>query len=160
MNNSVLRNWVMGLPLRAQGTLLVAMRGCDVRAKFPLDSPDKNLVAAIRYAVCVPADEREVDSEPGCFMQSEPPMDFKPAMIEHYPCHYVMHLFHAVEVLGYLHPSKTYRPKWHTLYLRFCKAFHVEPEDYFTMTRRLTEDRIANNSVVLSPDDNVRCSNG
>lgn len=35
---SVLRDWVMELPLREQGTLLTCIRGCDLTPKLPLHS--------------------------------------------------------------------------------------------------------------------------
>jgi hypothetical protein len=33
--SSVLQDWVQELPLRAQGTLLTGIRGCDVAPKLP-----------------------------------------------------------------------------------------------------------------------------
>jgi hypothetical protein len=40
---SVLQDWVCNLPLRMQGTLLTAIRGCDLTPKLPLDSTERNL---------------------------------------------------------------------------------------------------------------------
>jgi len=145
---SVLRDWVMELPLREQGTLIVALRGCDVAPKFPLDSPERRLTAAVRYAVCNPADEREVDSQPGAFMTRVVPLDVKLSMFEHYPQHWVGHIIHACEVLGYRHPNPLVREAWFTLYAGFCKSLHLPSESKETMIERLSEDRIAQGTVV------------
>lgn len=147
---SVLRDWVMELPLREQGTLLTAVRGCDLTPKFPLDSLERRLVAAIRYSFLNPADEREVDREPGTFMSRRIPdaRSFKPSTLGHYPQHWVAHVMHAVEVLGYRHPQINVRSEWHELYLVFCRSFHVPPESFDQFKLRMTEDRIAAGTVV------------
>lgn len=145
---SVLRPWVMQLPLREQGTLVVALRGCDVAPKMPLDSPERRMTAALRYAVMIPADPREVDYGAGCFMLSKPPMDVKLSMFEHYPLHWVTHIIHACEVLGYRHPESLQGSAWLMLYVRFVRALHMVPENEQTFTARLGEDRIANGTVV------------
>lgn len=147
---SVLRPWVMALPLREQGTLIVALRGCDSAPKFPLDSPERRMTAALRWAVCIPADEREVDSEPGCFMLSTPPMDAKLSMFEHYPQHWVGHVIHACEVLGYRHPEDEQGSDWLALYRRFVYSLHMRAESKEDMIARLSEDRVAKGTVVQS----------
>lgn len=146
---SVLREWVMALPLREQGALIVATRGCDLAPKFPLDSPERRMTAAIRYAVCVPADVREVDAAPGCFMLSTPPMDVKIAMFEHYPLHWCLHIVHACQIIGYRHPDQTgVGASWRELYTRFVFAMHLHTESPIEMYERLSEDRIAKGTVV------------
>jgi hypothetical protein len=44
---SVMRRWVTQLPIKHQGTLVCAVRGCDTRSK---DDPSKPLVRMIRRA--------------------------------------------------------------------------------------------------------------
>jgi hypothetical protein len=66
---SVLQDWVMHLPLREQGALVVGTRGCDEAPKLPLDSIERQLTAFLRYLVLVPADIREVGIE-GEFFKS------------------------------------------------------------------------------------------
>lgn len=146
--NSYLRPWVQRLPLRYQGALLVATRGCDLTPKYPLDSWERQLVAAIRFAVGFPADPREVDSEIGCFMQSSPPMDMKVSAFGHYPHHWVVHVMHACEIIGYRHPDVAVRGLWTELYTRFCTSLHVNPEQPDQLETRMTEDRIASGTVV------------
>ncbi len=154
---SILRDWVTQLPLREQGTLLTAIRGCDLTPKFPLDAPERQLVAAIRYAVLNPADEREVGL-PGAFMQRGVPVDtFKYSSLGHLPHHYVMHLLHAVEVLAYRDPrinstaAVSLNDEWMAIYLRMCHGMHVPPETENQMYERLSEDRIASGTVSVTP---------
>lgn len=185
---SVLQDWVMELPLRAQGTLLTGVRGCDPAPKTPgaIDerygcstgecSAERSLSAFLRYCILVPADPREVDV-PGAWFQSRPPGDWKPSAFGHYPLHWYSHLMHSFEVVGYCHPSGRMEEftsfsdahEWTTpagwapkdglggyteaaralsIYFRLAHGLHLEPESRAQMLERLTEDRIANDTVV------------
>lgn len=144
---SVLRDWVMELPLREQGTLLTGIRGCDLTPKFPLDSPERMLVAALRFIVMNPFDPREVDSEPGCFMLSSLP-SFKWSEFGHYPWHWVSHILHCCEIVGYRHYDRFTRSSWTNCYLRGVESMHLKPESFSEMVYRLSEDRIANRNIV------------
>lgn len=135
-NRSVLKDWVMRLTLREQGTLLTAIRGCDLTPKYPLDSPERSIVAAIRYAVMVPFDLREVDSESGCFMLSRPPALFKPSSIGHYPQHWHSHILHAIEVIGYRHPCHAIAAQWQEIYHSMVSSLHLNPESHEDMHYR------------------------
>lgn len=145
---SILRDWVTELQIREQGTLLSALRGCDTAPKFPLDSLERQLTAYIRYCVCHPADQREVDSEPGCFMRSTPPDNFKPSALGHYPLHWVMHVTHALEIIGYRHPEVFVSMHCFSMYSSICRSLHLPVESVEDMTARLGEDRIANGNIV------------
>jgi len=139
----------MELPLREQGTLLTVVRGCDLTPKFPLDSPERKLVAWLRGSFMVPADPREVDVENGSFMSHKFPIGFKPSCVGHYPQHWVMHIVHAIEIIGYRHPITAWRVPAYNLYLEFCRSLHITAERYTEMIERLSEDRIAKGEVVL-----------
>jgi hypothetical protein len=156
---SVLQPWVMELPLRAQGTLLTAVRGCDLAPKHPLerdpedrgcstgeDSPERQLAAFVRYCVLVPADPRETD-HPGAWIQSKPPK-FKQSQLGHYPLHYVSHLMHAYEIISYLYPQEDIAIEASRVYKRLVEGLHLNPETLEQMLERLNEDRIAKGMVV------------
>lgn len=145
---SVLQDWVMELPLREQGVLLTAVRGCDLTPKHPLDAPERELVGCIRNAFMVPADPREVDHSPGSFFRTYLTSPFKPSAFGHYPQHWVSHVMHAVEVIGYRHPNLYMREWFYELYRQFCKSLHVNPETFEQYEARLSEDRIASGEVV------------
>ncbi len=149
--NSVLRPWVMSLPLREQGILLVSTRGCDLTPKYPLNSLERELVALIRFTVMIPADEREVDSEPGCFMVSKLSDSnslIKPSKLGHYPWHWLSHILHACEVIAYRHPNKEISNYFFSLYEAFCISFHLYVERKEEMIDRLSEDRIVRGNIV------------
>lgn len=147
---SIMQDWTLGLPLRMQGTLLTCVRGCDLTPKYPLDSIERRLVGACRAAFMVPADPREIDSEPGSFFVSEPPEpnSFKASAFGHYPWHWLSHVVHSAEVIAYMHPDGLTRSKWLRLYEKFVHSFHLNPETRDQFIARMCEDRIAQGCVV------------
>lgn len=147
---SVLQSWVMLLPLREQGCLMTAVRGCDLTPKRPLDSLERRIVSAIRAGFMVAADPRETDSEPGSFMSLKIPdaKTEKLSTLGHYPLHWVAHVMHACEVLGYRHPDPHVSAPFRDLYTEFCHMLHVPMETFETYSKRMTEDRIAAGNVV------------
>ena len=144
---SVLQDWVMELGLREQGTLVVALRGCDLAPKNLLDSVERNITAWLRHKILVPFDPREVSRVPGAFMRVDLP-EFKWSSIEHYPLHWTVHVAHAFQVIGCYHPNKVYAQEADVQYIKFCHSLHVNPESKEAMFSRLDEDRIATGQVV------------
>lgn len=151
---SVLQDWVMELPLREQGTLLTAVRGCDTEPKVWTSqgivySPGRRLTAFIRFCFMNPADIREVDYEEGSFFQSRPPNPFKPSEFGHLPQHWYSHVMHALEVIAFRCPEVMEKadPALR-LYLAMVKNLHLEPETTNRMIIRLSEDRISTKTVV------------
>lgn len=144
---SVLQDWVMELPLREQGTVLTAVRGCDLTPKMPLDSTERLLVGWIRWCILNPADLREVGIK-GAFFQAYPPLNFKPSELGHYPLHWVMHVVHTLEVIAYRYPTADVAEPAYDLYIKFVRSLHLKPESRIDMIRRLSEDRIASGEVV------------
>lgn len=150
---SVLQHWVEHLPLRAQGTMLTAVRGCDDEAKTwnstgVAYSPGRRLTAFIRWCFMVNADAREVDSEEGAFMMSTPPDPFKPSEFGHLPQHWYAHAMHALEIIGYHHPDKIISVMAIALYDKMVFNLHLNPEGVEQCRLRLTEDRIKSGTVV------------
>lgn len=151
--NSVLQDWVMELPLRYQGTLLTAVRGCDDEPKQWTStgvaySPGRRLTAFIRYCFLNPADIREVGREEGSFFMPDPPSPFKPSEFGHLPQHWYSHAMHALEIIGYCHPNLELKYEAHKLYIDMVRNLHLVPESWEEMEIRLTEDRIAKGTVV------------
>lgn len=149
---SVLQDWVMRLPLREQGTLLTAVRGCDDEPKQwtstgVSESAGRRLTAFIRWCFMNPADQREVDIR-GAFFQSTPPAPFKPSEFGHLPQHWYSHVMHALEVVGYRHPDDWTRSRALGLYEAMVKNLHLNAETQAQMVTRLSEDRIASGTVV------------
>ncbi len=156
---SVLQDWVMKLPLREQGTILTSIRGCDLSPKNPVaiderygcstgeDTAERGLTAFFRWCVMNPADPREVDIC-GAFFQSKPPKNWKPSQFGHYPLHWYSHLMHCFEVVAYRHPDKEIAGTAYEIYARMVACLHLNPESRPQMIERLSEDRIANGTVV------------
>lgn len=150
---SVLQDWVMELPLRYQGTLLTAVRGCDVEPKQwtrtgVAYSQGRRLTAFIRWCFMNPADPREVDREEGAFFMSNPPRPFKPSEFGHLPLHWYAHAMHALEIVAMHHPDADVREQATYLYYAMVHSLHLHGESPEKLHARLTEDRIANGSVV------------
>lgn len=150
---SVLQDWVMELPLREQGTLLTAVRGCDSEPKTWTKtgvaySPGRRLTAFIRWCFMNPADPREVDAEEGAFFMSKPPTPFKPSQFGHLPQHWYSHAMHALEVIAVRHPDPDVMVLSRDLYGTMVKNMHLNLEEPKQIIQRLGEDRIANNTVV------------
>jgi hypothetical protein len=150
---SVLQEWVASLPLREQGVLLTTVRGCDVAPK-QLDpaaiaaNVERHLVSYLRWCFLNPADPREVDAEPGCWFRSEPPRQWRPSQLMHYPLHWYAHLMHGFQVIKVRHPDPNVRVDAKIIYERLAHALHLDPEPDDIMTERLSEDRLAKGSVV------------
>lgn len=150
---SVLQDWVMELPLRYQGTLLTAVRGCDNEPKQwtktgVVYSPGRRLTAYIRWCFMNPADEREIDVEEGAFFMSTPPDPLKPSDFGHLPQHWYAHVMHALEIIGRCHPNREVMVTSYEMYRKFVRALHLNPETDVQLYERLTEDRIAQGTVV------------
>lgn len=153
MAQSVLQPWVESLPLRYQGTLLTAVRGCDEEAKNWTStgvsySPGRRLTAFIRWCFMNPADPREVDAEEGAFFMSTPPSTFKPSNFGHLPLHWYTHVMHALEIISYCHPNNFTASAAYKLYVSMVHGLHLNEETCDQMKARLTEDRIAQGTVV------------
>lgn len=149
---SVLQDWVMQLPLREQGTLLTAVRGCDDEPKSWIargvaESPGRRITAWVRWCFMNPADVREVDV-PGAFFQSTPPVPFKPSGFGHLPQHWYSHIMHGLEVIAYRHPDQDVRTTAFGLYRQMVENMHLRIETMQEFLNRLSEDRIESGEVV------------
>lgn len=143
----VLQDWVIGLPLREQGTLLTGARGCDLTPKLPLDSTERQLVGFLRFCFMNPADPREVGYVGG-FFQPSAPADWRQSELGHYPLHWVSHLMHCFEVVAYRHPDERIAGQAWEIYEKLARGLHLAPETREQMIERLSEDRIATGTVV------------
>lgn len=145
---SVLQYWVMDLPLREQGTILTAVRGCDLAPK-PMDgeSTERGLTAFLRYCALNPADPREVGIR-GAFFSSEPPESWRASELGHYPMHWYSHVMHAFEVVAYRCPYPVQAAQAEAIYREMVHSLHLDTEPRWVMVERLSEDRIAAGTVV------------
>lgn len=138
---SVLQDWVMGLGLRKQGVLLTSVRGCDTSER---EDHGKLLARCLRTTFLVPhcGDVRKSKS----FFLSLSPPELHELMIrftkshDHMPHHYIMHIVHTAEIVGYQHPLDSTRNSWNWFYHEMCKKMHMKPESPMEMDARLDAD--------------------
>ena len=138
---SILQNWVIDLGLRHQGVLLTAVRGCDTVAR---DEQSKMLVRYYRACILNPhcGDVKKAVS----FMVWPDDYEARQVMLavikshDHLPHHYLLHLVHAAEILGYKHPDKAKADLWTFFYRQIVKKFHMNPETQEQLDHRLNAD--------------------
>jgi hypothetical protein len=109
MRKSVLQDWVLDLPgLRHQGVLLGAVRGCDTIPKHgAAKTLSRYLRAAFLNAHC--GDPRKAVSFIEVCPSEEHMLMTMSKFFDEYdnlPLHYVMHLTHAIQIVGYYHPTE------------------------------------------------------
>jgi len=141
VGRSIVQDWVTGLGLRHQGVLMGAIRGCDTA---PRHDPSKLLSRCLRAEV-LNAHVGD-QSKAKTFMErvDEPELLYRMKSFldncDQYPLHFVMHLLHATEVIGYQHPDEPTRRLWCAFYFKACKKLHVAPETVAEMDHRLNLD--------------------
>lgn len=156
----VTQEWVHSIPMMQQTVLLAAIRGPDGLAKY--GGGAKMLLRWFRRCILLSAMDGRVISDPtdqggGSF--NGPSLDagveyLDPwqnrmqvhvndylRQIDALPHHYQMHFMHAVEIVGYKHPSQEIRFFWHQIYLRLVNDFHLHPETEVELDERLGDTR-------------------
>jgi hypothetical protein len=134
------------LPLQQQSVLLLASRGPDGIAKF---HPSKVIQRAYRATVFMAGRYGRMlrfGEKADTFMSLEvfgSDTLWKQAVTDFFdheddlPHHFIMHLMHGVEILGYKHPDPMFRERWHGFYLRLVRDLHLTPETEAEMDKRL-----------------------
>jgi hypothetical protein len=127
----VIKHWVFELPMRMQTVLMAATRGAD---GVPKEDKSKAIVRALRSILFNNADLTN------SFMKddvTEEQVEKFASDIDHYHVHFLMHLTHAIEIVGYKHPDNYVRGKWLTIYKRLCKSLHLNFETESQLDVRL-----------------------
>lgn len=148
---SILQDWVTELGLRHQGTLLTVIRGCDTA---PKDDPSKLFARYLRYVLlnahC--GDARKAATFIEYVDAPEAYRRFRAFAknCDHYPHHYVMHLVHSIEIIGYKHPVPAVREMFRDWYVLLCIGLHMTAETEDELDERLnaSEDVFAANNRV------------
>jgi hypothetical protein len=144
LSKSVIQDWVATLGLRHQGVLLTGVRGCD---SAPKDDPSKLFVRCFRATILNahcgdPRRARTFIQEVDESELRQRFQDFR-RNCDHYPHHYVAHLLHCCEVVGYKHPDSGVRQTWLGFYQTLCHGLHVTAETEEEMDGRLNADEEA-----------------
>jgi hypothetical protein len=137
-DTSVLQEWVADLGLRHQGVLMSCIRGCD---NVPKEDATKLLARCLRAAVL-----RSFDERPTSFIEHVDFAELRLRMVavlqnhDHYPVHYLMHLMHGAEIIGYKHPNEEIARRWRWFYTKLAQCFHLFPETGYDLEIRLGAD--------------------
>lgn len=146
MEVSVQPEWCRRLPVQQQSVLFLGGRGPD---GMPKHHPCKQVHIAYRGCVFVAAKYgrplwwgERADS----FMSLERFADdtLWAADVQNFfdhhdslPKHYLVHLMHGAQILGYKHFDERYRKRWIDFYLECVDMFHLRPESEADMDKRL-----------------------
>jgi len=135
---SVIHDWVSNLPFTQQALLMLSLRGPD---GLPKHNTAKQIVYYLRGLILKPA-YPDFEGKDG-FMCTKYG-SFTDAAVDFwkdtdaYPMHFLMHIVHAAEVIGYNHPDETIRNHWFTFYANACKNLHMTPETMGELNNRLS----------------------
>lgn len=137
---SALHDWVHGLTFQMQALLMTGMRGPDENNKY---NAAKAITRYLRGVICKPAGNwsRKNDNDfmwgDYSFFEDHSQKFWQDH--DEYPHHFIMHLIHCAEVVGYMHPKQEVGDYWSTFYLEACDAFHMAPESKKQMINRLND---------------------
>ena len=141
MSESILKDWVQKLGLRHQGVLLTVIRGCDTA---PKDDASKLFTRCVRELILKAhcCDPKKSVSFIQWVEPAELVLRFRAFAknLDHYPHHYVMHLVHAIEIIGYKHEDQDVRSLWLMFYHELCFGLHMGNETEHELDRRLNAD--------------------
>lgn len=142
---NILRDWVIDgrLSLKMQAVLLASIRGCD---GAPKDDASKALIWALRADILWPSNPKDNLYDPKGFMGYKPDLDDRVkelfSSLDQYPFHFIMHLTHAAEILGYYHPDQDKAFWWLSIYQAICRHHcHMHPETEEDIRKRLADLR-------------------
>lgn len=133
---SVVQDWLGSdnISLKQQTVVLSALRGCDGQSKHDIS---KKFIRKIRGVVLVNA-----ATDQTTFMQNI--MTLKDVRefaedCDKYPIHFVMHLCHCCEVIGFKHPKSIVQHWFQQAYLTIVDALHLKPESEAECDSRLID---------------------
>jgi len=154
---SVIHDWVAELPFQMQALLMTAMRGPDACQKH---NSAKIIVRYLRSVVLKPAGDWSGKND-NDFMWGEYIVNTSRAISkdslpinyplfeqysedfwnnhDEYPHHFIMHLVHCAEVVGYKHPDPEISRHWRHFYFEACKSFHMFPEGETQLDERMND---------------------
>ncbi len=139
-SETVLHAWVCNLTFQMQALLTTSMRGPDENNKY---NAAKAIIRYLRGVILKPAGDwqghNDNDFMWGDYGAFEKYADEFWQDHDEYPHHFIMHLIHCAEVVGYKHPEKKKAIFWKIFYRNACKSFHMMPETEKEMDARLND---------------------
>ena len=140
----ILQDWVLNLPgLRHQGVLICAIRGCDTA---PKDDVSKSLARCLREVVLNAFVDDSAKAKTFIEKVSDEVLLLRMRVflysLDQYPLHYVMHVIHAAEIIGYFYQGENEITslRWAQFYGNACGKLHLYPETKEQLNTRLLKD--------------------
>lgn len=141
--------WMLHLPIQMQSVLMLGMRGHD---GLPKETPSKNVLRAYRGTVLNaakygrPLRWGESLIEGDSFMSLHHLADDSlwdgvvhafVSDLDQLSLHFVAHLMHGMEIIGYKHPDNRFARCWMWAYEQTVHALHLQPETEVQLNARL-----------------------
>lgn len=137
-NEFAIHDWVADLPFTQQALLFSIVRGPDGCGKYNTAKP---LIYFMRGVLIKPAynwdgsnNNTYMWGDYGIFSQAT--YDLM-SDVDSFPHHFLMHLFHCAEVIGFKHPDALISQSWLTFYYNACDSLHMNPETLDQFNKRL-----------------------
>lgn len=132
-NNCVIQDWVQELSWKAQSSILTSIRGSDQS----FDPRLRSLVRWIRRVTLYDADVNGVFVKHG----ELPNVTELKSLIEYQSVHFVSHLMHTLEIIGYSATEEQTRNTGIFYYAAMCELLHCNMESKSQMDKRLEDNR-------------------
>ena len=132
---NVLQDWMDHLSFKMQTVIITGIRGCDGLSKTDVS---KHISRAIRGVSLRNADTTTTYMNHPIEQTVESARQFVDDL-DRYPVHYVLHLAHACEIIGYKHPDELTRGRFHGIYSLIVWSMHLKPETELMMDKRLSD---------------------
>ena len=137
-DNSVFQNWLQSISWKMQTVIVTGIRSCDGLSKF---DPSKHISRSIRMAALKNADTTTTYMKHNIFEELIESSDKFIADLDKYPMHFVMHMMHACEIIGYKHPDQRTREIFYSVYSKIVWSLHLRPEPLASLDHRLTDKK-------------------
>lgn len=137
---TVIQDWLGNLPWKMQTVVITGIRGCDGLTKY---DASKHVSRAIRRVSLKNADRTTT------YMQHDAQAELHEAVekfvedLDRYPVHYVLHVAHACEIIGYKHLDRNIAAMFLRAYSEIVQAMHMNPEEEASLDVRLADNREA-----------------
>jgi hypothetical protein len=132
-SDCVLQKWVLKLTWKEQSALLTSIRGSDTVY-------DTNLRYLVRWIRRITLYDADVN---GKFVHNAkiPEHDELQHSLEYLSMHFVSHLMHGLQIIGYEHPDEIIKEQAFVCYKKICETLHCNVETREQMSERLKDNR-------------------
>ena len=137
IGSSVVQPWVrLWLTWKEQTVLLCALRGTDSGGSREV----KLMTRWMRSIVLKNAAPHKTFMGETNFKTVDRIADENPLAFDMLPVHFLGHLIHAFQIIGYKHPNERVRDIALFAYAQFCKFLHLNQETLEEMNERLKDE--------------------